>query len=282
MNDRVYNILSLGCLISETKMSNSLVDEVKEIYGSRSILKALVVKNLFGHYKNSVFGFAWHFFNPLVMLFVYYFAFSYIRHSGIENNWIYIASGLFVFSFILGNIVSGSGCIVSQAGMINKMYFPRSLIPLANVISTFIVALFGYLIIFVAIIISGFSLNPAALLFFPIILVLAFIFALGCILTFSSITVYIRDVQYFLGAISMVFFFLTPMYFLVDTATGILGKIIWLNPLTYYVEMCHDVIYWGRIPDLDIIITSVLISVVALAVGTIVFSRLKHRFAERV
>lgn len=255
---------------------------VREIYNSRYMISALVCKDLVGRYRNSVLGFLWHFVIPLVTFCVYFIAFSTIRIAPIPDFAIYLSSGLFAFTFMTSNLSGGAATITSNASMVKKMYFPREILVLSRIISTFIVMLIGYVIVFLAIILTGFSINIWTIWLFPFLLILVLIFTLGYVFLFSALNVYLRDIQYGLQSISMVFFFLTPMYFLSSTATGLLKTTIWLNPFTYYVEAIHDCIYFGEMPSLFIICMCIVFSLISCIVGFVIFEKLKSGFAERL
>lgn len=259
-----------------------LKNEIRDIYQSRAILRSLVTKNLFGRYRNSFLGFGWHFVMPIVMILVYYIAFTEIRTSSIPDFWVFIASGIFPFNFMLSNLTGGAGAVVSNSGLVKKMYFPREILVFAHVISNFIVMVIGYSVILAAILISGHGFNLSALAILPLLLIVMAVFSTGCALLFSSLTVYVRDIQYTLMSISMVFFFLTPMYFMGSDATGILSRIIWVNPFTYFVESFHSIVYLSTIPNVRILMMCLIISIVSFAIGYAVFTRLKKGFAERL
>ena len=256
--------------------------DLKEIYEYRSIVRALVSKNLFGRYRNSVLGFGWHFVTPVVMMVVYYVVFTQVRVSPIDNFWIYIGSGIFPFTFMMSNLTGGAGAIVSNSGMVKKMYFPREIIVISQVVSSFITMIIGYAAVLVAVILGGYNVNWMALLFMPVVSLLMVLFTMGYTFFFSSLTVYARDVQYVLSSISMVFYFMTPMYFTADSVSGILGSVIWLNPFTYFVESYHNIVYSGEMPELNMLIAMVVISSISFVVGLAVFRRLKRGFAERL
>ena len=262
-------------------MLNEMKSELVEIYEARSILKSLVIKNLVGRYKNSVLGFAWHFVNPIILLCVYYLVFTQIRATPIPDFWIYLACGLFPFHFMLNNLTSGSSCIVNNAGMVKKMYFPREIIVLSQVISTFIIMLIGYIIVIIGVAVSGYGMN-ISVLFLLVLFILNFVFTLGYTLVFSAATVYIRDIQYFLSSISMAFFFLTPMYFMLDSIEGLFRVIALINPFTYFVESYHQVVYYQCMPDTITTIIVLFLSVISLIVGMLVFRKLRTGFAERL
>lgn len=259
-----------------------LKDELKEIYEYRTIFKSLVWKNLFGRYRNSYLGFIWHFFTPVLMMLVYYIGFTEIRSNNMDSFWVFLASGLFPFTFMMSNIVSGSTYVTGSAGMLQKMYFPREIVVLSHVTSSFIVMLIGYSIVLLITVISGFALNWVCIMVVPVVMILMFMFALGCAFLVSSLTVYLRDLQYLLSSVSMAFFFLTPMYFVASETTGILHTVVWLNPLTYYVESFHQLVYWGIMPEWWVLGVAFALGIVLLIVGWFVFNRLKHGFVERL
>lgn len=256
-------------------------NNIREIYESRNILKAMIVKNLFGHYRSSTLGFIWHFIVPIIMMFVYYIVFTQIRSNSIPNYWIFLASGLFPFNYMISNLSGGSSCIIGNSGMMKKMYFPREIIVLSQTISTFIIMLIGYSIILMAIIVSGYPITWA-LSILPLIMMIMFVFVTGYVLFLSSITVYIKDIQHFIGSITMILFFMTPMYFTMDSVTGILGTLVKINPFSYYVESYHQIVYYNAIPEIKIIAICVVIAIISLTVGIITFSKLKRGFVERL
>ncbi len=256
--------------------------DIREIHASRNILRSLVAKDLFGRYRNSALGFAWHFVTPLVMLAVYYVVFTEIRASPIPDFWVFLASGIFPFTFMTSNLSGGAGAVTGSAGMVKKMYFPREILVLAHVISSFIIMVLGYTAVLAIIALAGYPLDPVSLLTLPVILLLMAAFTAGYVFLFSSLTVYVRDVQYVLGSLTMVFFFMTPMYFVADSVSGLLGNVIWVNPFTYYIEALHSAVYFGEVPELRILLMCAVLPAISLALGLAVFRRLRRGFAERL
>lgn len=265
-------------------MGNSMskmVENIKEIYSSRSILYSLIIKNLVGRYKNSMLGFTWNFIVPIILMGVYYVVFTQIRTSYLPYFWIFISSAVFPFNFMTSNLIGGSNCIVSNSQLIKKMYFPREIIVLSQVISSLIVMLIGYGVVLILVAISGYGISIAILLM-PVLIIALMTFVIGYTLLFSSLTVYVRDIHLFLNSISMVFFFMTPMYFVADSVGGTLGTIIWFNPFTYYVECFHEIVYYKTFPSIEYLTICMLLSTTLLIVGSLVFSKLKKGFVERL
>lgn len=248
---------------------------------NKEIFKSLVKKNLLGRYKNSFLGFAWHFFTPILMLAVYYVAFTGLRPNAMDNYWVFLASALFPFNFMLINLTNGTSSISSNSSIVKKIRFPKELLPISYVVSSLIAMILGYSAILGIIICSGFTIHSSSLLL-PVAIALNTVFVLGYVLLFSAVNVYVRDLQYLISATSMVFIFTTPVYFSMDSASGYLVTIFQLNPFTYYVELYHDLIYYGTIPSLYEWFYSLLIASIFIVAGALVFRALKHNFADRL
>lgn len=266
---------------------NSIIFDIKqdihEIYASRNILRSLIAKYLVGKYKNSFFGIGWHLLVPIIMIVAYYVAFSGLRvGSDIENFWIYLASGMLPFNFMLTNLTGGATYITSNSAMVKKMYFPREIIIFANIISSFIVLLVGYVVLLIIFAFCGFDLNIWCVLVSFLFLIVMGFFTIGYTLIFSSLNVYLRDVQHVLASITMLFFFLSPLYFTPQDAGGLLGTIVWLNPFTYYIESIHSLIYYGLFPETFITLLSLLLAVTTFMIGLVIFRYLKNGFAEKL
>lgn len=253
-----------------------------ELYEFRNMIHAQIVRNLFGRYKNSALGFAWNFITPIIYIALCYILFSEINHSTIDNFIVFLSSGIFIYNFILGGIVSGASVFTGNSGMIKKMYFPREILAISQAISALIIASIGYAFVFITAICSGIAINPISILITLLMLALGFLFFIGCSLLLGSISVYARDIQYLIGSISIAFFICTPIRTLMSSADGLILKIYEINPLTYFIEPMHQAIYLAESPDLFYIAFATLITLVTLLVGYAVFWRLKRGFVERL
>lgn len=256
--------------------------KIDELYRFRYMFYSLVRKNLFGKYKNSALGFLWNFITPAVSILLFYLVFENFMGRDIPSYWAYLCVGMFPFSFMNTNLIGGASNITSNGGMIKKMYFPREILPLSQVAYTFIVFLIAYAIVVALMLITGFPLSTNGMLALPLVILTMFIFSFGTILFTSAISVYSRDFEYFITAFARILFWITPVFYMIDSLTGILSKIIWFNPLTYYVQSLHEIIYFGIMPSNELLIACTLLAVVMLVIGVYVFEKLKDGFAERI
>ena len=240
------------------------MNTIKELYAYREMIFSLVRRDIKGRYKGSALGFLWTFINPLLQLGVYTMVFSVIMKNDIEKYY------------------GGANCIWTQQNMVKKIYFPREVLPIAYVTSQFVNMLLSFLVVFVVLIVSGKGINPIALLCLPLIMVIEYLLALSMAMLSSAITVYLRDVEYILGIVTMAWQFLTPVMYSVDQVPEELLWVFNLNPMTPVIIAYRDILYYGKIPELNTLVHAAVFGIIVLIIGVIVFGKLKRRFAEEL
>ena len=257
---------------------------VKEYCAYSPILRSLLVRNLFGRYRSSLMGFAWHFISPLILIIVYYLVFNQVSASSLPDFWVYLAVAMYPFMFLLNNLSGGSGCIVDNAEIVNKMYFPRSYLAISHVLGNFIILVMGYILIIAIVLISGFSIPLECIACLPLLMGLMFVYSLGMVLLFSSLNVYVKDIRHLLAAVEVLFYFITPLFCVIHGGwvPESLEFVFWLNPFTYFVEFFHSLMYYGVFPSARIVLTCIGLAVVHIVIGAIVFSKLTDGFSERI
>lgn len=255
---------------------------LKEIYAYRQMIFSLVKKDLRGRYKGSVLGFLWTFINPLMQLVVYTFVFTYIMKAGIDKYYLYLFVALIPWIFFSSAITGGSSSIVAQKDLIKKIYFPREVIPISYVTSCFVNMLLCFLIIFPVMVISGISLNPLALLCLPVIMIVEYFLALGMAMLSSAVTVYFRDLEHILGIITMVWMYMTPIFYSIDMIPEKLRFVYHINPMSSVISCYRDVLYYAQVPDLTSLLEAVVLGALFLVLGMLAFGKLKKGFAEEL
>lgn len=255
---------------------------MKEIYAYREMIAALVKRDLKGRYKGSALGFLWTFLNPLFQLAVYTMVFSVIMKSGIKDYYLFLFVALIPWIFFGTSLTGGAGCILAQQDMVKKIYFPREVLPISFVVSQFVNMLLSFLVIFLALFLAGYTLNPLALLCLPVVMAVEFVLALGFTMAMSAVTVYLRDMEYILGIISMAWQFLTPVMYSLDQVPPEVRWIFSANPMTYVITAYRDILYFGKLPQLQTLVSALVLGVLVLAGGWMVFGRLQRHFAEEM
>ena len=261
---------------------------LKDLYNYREMIHSLVRKDLRGRYKGSVLGFLWTFINPLLQLLVYTMVFSVIMRAGIDKYYLFLFVALVPWIFFSTCLTAGASCVLASQDLVKKIYFPREVLPISTVTAAFVNMIFSFVVVFIVLIVTGFGLNPVALLFLPIVMIVEYIFALGITMLVSALTVYFRDLQHILGIIAMAWQFLTPVMYsqeMVESALESYPALMsfWnLNPTTPIINAYRQILYYKSIPDLTTLTSAIVMGVVICIIGYAAFGKLQKGFAEEM
>ena len=259
-----------------------MIERIREIYAYRAMIASLVKRDLKGRYKGSSLGFLWTFLNPLLQLAVYTMVFSVIMRSGIKDYYLFLFVALIPWIFFSTSLTGGASCIMMQQDMVKKIYFPREVLPVAYVTSQFVNMLLSFLAVFLVLLLARYTFYPAALLCLPVIMFVEYILALCFTMIMSALTVYIRDLEYILSILAMAWQFLTPVMYSMEQVPGEVRWIFSMNPMTYVITAYRDILYYGKMPEMDTLLSAVILGVTMLATGWAVFYRLQKHFVEEL
>lgn len=254
----------------------------KEIYQYRFMIQSLVNSDLHGRYKGSVLGFLWTFINPLLQLLVYSIIFSIILRMGIENYSLFLFVALIPWIFFASSIQSGSSCIINNANLVNKIYFPREVLPISVVNSAFINMLYSFIIVIAAVIFYGTDNVYENYIYLPFLFAIEYLIVLGITLIVSAVTVYFRDLSHILSILLMMWQFLTPILYPVTMVPEEYRYIFDLNPMTNIVLSYRELLFYNNVPDIYLLLKSLIYGLILLFFGFIFFGRLKKGFSENL
>ena len=253
----------------------------KGLYDYRELLKTSVKKDIGGKYKHSFLGVLWSFVNPLLQIIVYAIVFPLIMRNNIEYYVVFMVCGLIPWNYFSTVINRASFTMIENGNIIKKVYFPREILPLPVVTSETVTFLISSIII-VAFTIGyglGITIN---IVFYPILLVIQFILLLGISLFVSSITVYFRDLQHFIGVLLQLFFYATPIVYSIDAIPENFTWIFKFNPMTYIIEGYRDIFYYQTIPEMGSLLIVLVIGILLCITGYLLFNKLQKKFAEEL
>jgi ABC-2 type transport system permease protein len=203
-------------------------------------------KELKVKYKNSALGFAWSLLNPLLYLVVFYVAFQKILGAQIDAFPIFLLSGLLVWNLFSGGLGGATGSIVANSGLVNKVSFPREILPLAAIGATLVHFFLQSLVLFatLAIVRWGVAWSYVPLLPVALIALLLVTAALGILL--SALNVYLRDTQHFLELALLAWFWMTPIvygFMTIGQRDNWETKVFMANPITPIVLIFQRALY---------------------------------------
>ena len=255
----------------------------KDLYNYRELLKTSVKKDIGGKYKHSFLGVLWSFINPLLQILVYALIFPLVMKNGgsYKDYTVFMVCGLIPWAYFTTVINRASFIMIENGNILKKVYFPRSILPLSLVTSETINFLVSCIIILAFIVIKGFGISKF-ILFFPLVLLIQYVLLLGIALIFSAVTVYMRDIQHFIGVVLQLLFYATPIVYSINTIPENFRWILKWNPMTYIIEGYRAIFYNQTMPDLKSLGVLGIISIIILIVGYLLFNKLQKRFAEEL
>lgn len=256
---------------------------LREFYEYRELLKTNVRKDIRGRYKGSILGMLWSFINPLLQVFVYYLVFPYLMRGSMENFLVFLITAFFPWNFFLASINGATGCIKANAGIIKKVYFPRKILILSQVISNLINFFFAVPIILIFVVIFQIPLTWN-LIFLPLIAVVEALLCYGCGLILSAINVYVQDVENLVQFFLNLLFYGTPIIYSLDMfpSGSMLYFLVSYNPMTLLMNCYRNVMMYGTMPEWGSLAVLLLISFVLIMMGNWVFDKLQKGFAEEL
>lgn len=254
---------------------------LKEVWQYRNMIGNLVKKDLTGRYKGSVLGFLWTLINPLFQLIIYTVLFTIILPTEIDNYAIFLFVALVPWLFCSTSILVGAECVMQNSGLVQKIYFPRIVLPIISVTSNFVNMLLTFIIVFASLFVTGVGVTPVVILL-PIVMIIEYLFVLGLVILFSSLTVYFRDLSHILGIVVMGWMYLTPVLYPIDKVPEGLQVFMSFNPMAGIVMSYRDILYNKTMPNFGHLGWIALASVILIVIGFVVFQRLQKRFAEEL
>src|SRR5712691_3902429 len=213
------------------------------------LLVGLVRKDLKVKYQGSVLGFLWSLANPLLLLVVYTFVFQVVLKSGIPLFGFYLLSGLLVWNAFAGSVMGACGAVVGSAGLVKKVRFPLSVLPLSTV--SFAMVHFGLqlVVLVAAMLVAGHTafLGLQLVLVLPA-LVVALVFTIALSFLVAALNVRYRDTQHVVEVVLMAGFWVNPIVYSVGLVRDHLAAhgVYWayyLNPMAGVVTAMQRALY---------------------------------------
>ena len=245
------------------------------------LLRELVARDLKLRYKRSVLGIAWSLLNPLLQLLVFSFVFRYLIPLHIPDYTLFLFSGILMWTWFQASLYSSTGAIVDNAMLIRQPGFPSGILPVVTVTSNTVNFLLALPVLLVFAWASGHRPN-LTLLALPLVVLVQFVLTLSISYYLAILHVPYRDTQYLLGVLLMLGFYLVPIFYNSATIPARYQQIYRLNPVVGILEGYRSILVHGEMPrTLPLVITG-LISLVVLAVGWTLFTRMSYSFIEEL
>jgi len=249
-----------------------MIAQVTKIFKYRELLLNLIIKDLKVRYRGAVLGYLWSLLNPVLMMLVYTFIFSFIARMEVENYPSFLLCALLPWSFFATTLTASSISIVDNFNLINKVYFPREIFPISVIFSNLTYLIISMMVLMFFLFFSGIK-TGLPVLFLPVVILVHVVFTIGISLILSSLTVFYRDLKYILEVVVMVWFFATPVIYPLSMVPENFKVFYILNPMVGIISAYRSILLYGELPAFSTFSAIFVISLTAFFTGHYVFKK---------
>ncbi len=261
---------------------------IRAVWRARTVVQALVARDLRGRYVGSALGAFWSVAHPLLQLATYTFVFATVMKVRVTDAGggdvpfvLYLACGLFPWLAIQEAVTRSATCLVDNPTLVKRVVFPVEVLPVELACSAVVHQLIATAVLLVLMAVCGFP-PRASLLALPALLVAELALAIGIGWGVAALHVYFRDTAQALGVLLPIWFYLTPIIYPAHLVPPFLQPVLALNPLTPLVVAYRDVLLYGVVPSGFGAVWLAVASLVVFTGGAFVFMRTRGEFADLV
>lgn len=280
------------------KPKNSLFEvNLKELWQYKDLISLFIKRNIITQYKQTILGPVWYVIQPALTVIMYMIVFGGIAGiptDGIDRPLFYLA-GTCMWQYFADCLTKTSNTFVSNAGIFGKVYFPRLVVPISNVLSNLLRfgIQFGF---FIIVYIAYALLDPTCaaclnwyVLLAPVLVVMMAGLALGFGILISAMTTKYRDLQILFSFIIQLWMYATPIVYPLSQTSGkyFMGisvhSVMCINPVTPVIETFkYGFLSAGEFVGWQWLAYSFIFMVVLLSLGIVVFNRVQKSFMDTV
>lgn len=242
------------------------------------LLWFLALRDVQVRYKQTLLGAGWAILRPLVSMVVFTLLIGKVLGVAEMDDPVFVFAGVLPWTFFAAYVAAATGSLVANAALVQKVYFPRLLLPVSAAGAPMVDLLMGLGVLAVMMPLMGVGFGPQMLLLIPLVLALI-LAALAIGIALAAVTAFYRDVRHAVPFIIQMLFFLTPVLY---PKTLIPASWRWcylLNPMTGPIEGFRAAVL-GTPIDYVAIGSSLCISAVCLIVSLLLFGAMERKLAD--
>ena len=259
----------------------------RSLWRHRALILQMTRREVVGRYKGSVMGMAWSFFNPVFMLTVYTFVFSFVFKArwglnGDESRTqfaVVLFVGMIVHGLFAEVLNRSPGLILANVNYVKKVVFPLEILPVISMGTALFHSFISLCVLLAAFLLFNGFLHWTALLA-PLVILPLVLLTLGLAWMFASMGVFLRDVGQTIGIITMVMMFLAPVFYPITALPEKYRPWLMANPLTFIIEQMREVLIWGRLPNWTGLALYTLAAIVVAWAGYAWFQKTRKGFSD--
>jgi ABC-type polysaccharide/polyol phosphate export permease len=247
----------------------------------RELLMRMTARDLVLRYKQTVMGFGWAVFMPLVNTAIFSVIFTRVTTVEVGVAYpVYAFSGLVAWNFFASSLRFAVNSLTSNPSLVTKVYFPREIFPFSAVLVSLADLAVALVVLGGVMAYYGVPIGWTALAL-PLVILAAVMFTAAAALVVSMANLFYRDVKYLFEIVIAVWMFATSVVYPVGRVGGRLGTLLSYNPMTPLVDAFRDVLIWQRLPGPEFAVMFAF-SAVCLAAAWAAFHAAEFDFAENL
>jgi lipopolysaccharide transport system permease protein len=259
-----------------------LPSDPRELWEFRGLLFRFAARDITLRYRQTALGAIWVILQPLLGAGILSFVFGNVANleapAGIPY-FVFTMMGTVAWTAFSQVTTRSSGSLIANASLVQKVYFPRLVLPISTVLSTMVDVGVSLVLVLVLLAVNGVA-PTAALLTFPLWLALFVVLGLGIGLAAGALMVRFRDVQYVLPVGVQMLLFLSPVAYTLAQVPASARTLYELNPLAGLLEGFRWSLLGSSPPSVGLAVYSIVVSLVLFVVGVLVFHRMERGFAD--
>ena len=254
---------------------------VRELWAAREVAVRLAQRDVIVRYRQTIFGITWVIAQPLVSAGIFTIVFGKIAglSTGAVPTFLFTLAGMLAWNLFNGSLGRAAGSIVGNQSLVQKVFFPRLLVPvssLASVVLDFLVAL-----VLAVVLLFVYGINPGwAVLLLPVWVSLIAMVGTGVGLAAAAYMVKYRDVGYVLPWLVQMLMYASPLPYALSAVPSELRWLFEINPVTWFLETFRWSLLGTDAPPAWQIVALVVAAPLILFAGTLVFQKNEREFAD--
>ena len=258
-----------------------LMEVVAEQWEYRELLVRMTARDLLLRYKQTVMGFGWAIFMPLVNTAIFSVIFTRVAAIDVGTPYpVYAFCGLVAWNFFASSLRFSVTSLTSNPSLVTKVYFPREIFPFSAVLVSIVDFAVSALVL-VALMLYYRIAVGWPLLMLPVVVLAIVVFTAATALLISMANLFYRDVKYLFEIVIAVWMFATSVVYPIGRVGGKLGALLALNPMTPLIDAFRAVLLDQRMPGMAFHLTFAA-SVLMLAGAWVMFHLAEFDFAENL
>jgi ABC-type polysaccharide/polyol phosphate export permease len=232
----------------------------------------LARRNFILQFRGSFLGLLWALLLPIIQLMIFAFLFQRVVPLRIANYPVFVFTALLPWNWFSVSILSAGNLFLVHRDLVRRPNFRPSTLAVVAALTNLLTYLVALPIVFVLIAISGRAITWTVLLL-PFIMLIQGALIVGLSLLIATWNVFYHDVQQITGAAVMLLFYLTPVFYSLESVGREYRMAFTLNPMAAIIQSYRAILYEGTVPDWNGLLIASAIAAAALGIGYLSYQR---------